>query len=406
MKSRRLFICLFLSLFLSSCPMEEELPTPAPDAQISPILPERPLSVWNGKIKVASIFPTQGRYSNSGQQSHNGTAMAVEEINSQGGIHGRELEMLRYGTGSYYIDAGYAARLAVQDRAVALIGSNSSDLSLEMAKVAQENCIPMISNVSTLPNLTWDLSGTNYEYVFRVCQSDEVAGIQLALFAKEVLKARRVAVLYEVGRTYSLNLARTFISSFEQPGSGYETERFFYLEMAIDFQIQLEEIRRFEPDVLFIPGSFSDATLIAMQAKALGIQAILLGGDSWSNTLLFKRGGPLRPAFFYDHWFPEDPFLSKYEEGYGQIPNGGRAALAYDAVLAVAAALKGLGPLKDSGLLEGLPETRTRLMMGLKDVRIDGISGPISFDRHGDRQKGGVFVKVENGKQSRFPWPR
>ena len=79
--------------------------------------------------------------------------------------------------------------------------------------------------------------------------------------------------------------------------------------------------------------------------------------------------------------------------------------LAYDAVFALAAALEALGPLDDENLRGNLAETRVRVQERLCEVNIDGASGPISFDEHGDRERGGVFVKVVKGKQSLFPFP-
>ena len=94
MKHILILIFMALCLLFSSCPMERELPAPETTERVFPTLAERPSSVWNGKIKIASIFPTRGRYNISGTQSHNGAAMAVKDVNARGGIHGRELEML------------------------------------------------------------------------------------------------------------------------------------------------------------------------------------------------------------------------------------------------------------------------------------------------------------------------
>ena len=118
-------------------------------------------------------------------------------------------------------------------------------------------------------------------------------GRKLADFARDDLRARRVAILYEVGRSYSAKLARSFADAFVDPGRGRVAAEFFYLPLETDFRNQLREVAAFRADVLFLPGSFTDATLIAGQAERLGIRPTLLGGDAWSNRLLFKRGGPV-----------------------------------------------------------------------------------------------------------------
>ena len=159
---------------------------------------------------------------------------------------------------------------------------------------------------------------------------------------------------------------------------------FFYLPLETDFGDQLREVAAFRADVLFLPGSFADATLIAGQAERLGIRPTLLGGDAWSNRLLFKRGGPARTAYHADHCAPPAAFLERYRREFGAESDGCRAILAYDAVQAVAAALRALPPLSDADLTDGLDRTRDRLRNALAAVSFEGMAGWIRFDEHGD----------------------
>ena len=224
-----------------------------------------------GALRLAAVFPTVGRYAVSGQQSLNGVRLAVDEVNHEGGIHGRPLQLREYRTGSYFVDARHAAALAVDDGALAIVGANSSELSMAVAEKAEARGLVQVSNVSTAQDLTWDPeSGRNRGFVFRVCSSDVVMGALLAEFAVEDLGARRAAVLYEVGREYSKKLARSFIDRFEET-SGRAPREFFYLALETDFRPQLRLIAEYRPEVVFVPGSFTDATLIASQATDLGL---------------------------------------------------------------------------------------------------------------------------------------
>jgi branched-chain amino acid transport system substrate-binding protein len=373
------------------------LPAPArTDASLVPVLAQRPSVAQSGTIPIASIFPTVGRYALSGIQSHRGARMAVEDLNRGGGIHGRKVSLLEYGTGSYFFDARHAAELAAgEGGALALIGSNSSSLSKAMAEIAEARGVVQVSNVSTAQDLTWDpATGRNRPHVFRVCGSDEVSGRLLAEFAREHLRARRAAVLYEVGRTYSASLARSFVEAFHDRDPGRVTAEFVYLPLETDFRSQLREAAAFRPDILFAPASFTDATLIAIQAERLGLHATLLGGDAWSNRLLFKRGGPSRPAYHSDHCFPAPSFQDEYRARWHEEADGCRAILAYDAVRAVAAALSVLGPLPDEDLRRGLAQTRERLRAALARVDVRGATGPIRFDARGDVRRGAAIIEV------------
>jgi branched-chain amino acid transport system substrate-binding protein len=220
-------------------------------------------------------------------------------------------------------------------------------------------------------------------------------GAQLASFARDRLGARRAALLYEVGRTYSAKLARSFLDSFRDPGGERVAAEFFYLTLETDFRSQLRAVREFDPDVVFIPGSFTDASLVALQAEGLGLEASLLGADGWSNPLLFKRGGPHRPAYFADLCPPLPAFGEHYRSVFGGEAQGCRAALAHDAVAAVAKALQSLGPLEDEDLGERLAETRRHLRDALARADFRGQTGRIRFDEHGDSRRGVVILAVE-----------
>ncbi len=364
---------------------------------IPPLLVSVPDVTYDGAIRVASIYPTVGRYAQSGIQCENGTRMAIEDVNRHGGIHGRRLKLLAYRTGSYFVDARQAAEMAVADgQVMAIIGSNASSLSALIAEVAGTHHVVQVSNNSTAEDLTWD-PNTRQErpYVFRVCGSDAAIGELLARFARDHLAARRVAVLYEVGRTYSLRMADNFVKHFQAPQAGRVTERFFYLQREIDFRGQLRSIAAFRPDVIFLPGDPTDATLVAVQADALGLRATLLGADAWSSRGLFSHGGPVRDAYYADLCSPPEDFRERYRSLFGDECDGCRAVLAYDAVQILSRALAALGPLQDSDLLLNLGQTRKRLREVLARTTIEGRTGRIRFDIHRDRRGGLAIMRVQ-----------
>ncbi len=211
-----------------------------PQSRVEPVVVELPDSRFDGAIRLASVFPWLGRYSLSGIQSTRGARLAAEDVNLRGGIHGRRLKVLEYRTGSYFVDVLRAADVATsQGEALAIIGSNDSSLSAAIAGLAEARGVVQVSNVSTAQDLTWDpATGEDRRYVFRVCVSDVVMGAQLARFAWDHLGARRVAVLYEVGRSYSAKLARSFVERFRDPAAGRLTEELFYLPLETDFRGQ------------------------------------------------------------------------------------------------------------------------------------------------------------------------
>jgi branched-chain amino acid transport system substrate-binding protein len=387
---------MFAVLVAAGCtPRGGPAPGSASEPRVEPLLLAHPTPAPPGALPIAAVFPSEGRYALSGRQSMEGARLAAQDWNARGGVGGRPLALLEYPTGSYFLDARAAAALAAEAGALAIVGSNSSDLSLAIAEEAVAQGVVQVSNVSTAQDLTLDpASGEPRGFVFRVCSTDVAMGELLAAFARDRLRARRAAVLYEVGRTYSARLARSFVEHFRDPGAGRRVEEFSYLTLETDFRPQLTDVMAFAPDVVFVPGSFTDATLIASQAGRLGLSATLLGADAWSNPLLFKRGGPDRPAYFVDHCSPPAAFNERYRQASGEVAHGCRAALAYDAVQAVAQGLRGLGPLAESDLEERLAATRRRLRDAVAKADFAGLTGRVRFDSVGDRRTGMAVVEV------------
>jgi branched-chain amino acid transport system substrate-binding protein len=228
-----------------------------------------------------------------------------------------------------------------------------------------------------------------------MCASDVVMGALLADFAREKLGARRAAVLYEVGRPYSSRLASAFIRRFGDPEAGRTWIDVHYLAFETDFSPQLRVIREFRPDVVFLPGSSPDATLVAAQARRLGLNAVFLGGDAWSSPLLFQRGAPPGGAYYVE-LCPPAPDFDRRSEPSGGEPPGCRALLAYDAVRVVAAGLRRLGRLTEADLAAaGITRTRQRLRDAIASGEAEGVSGRIRFDAVGDRRQGVALYAVE-----------
>src|SRR5262249_3519811 len=105
-----------------------------------------------------------------------------------------------------------------------------------------------------------------------------------------------------------------------------------------DFSAQLTTIRAAHPDALFIPGYYTEGAAIAVQARALGLEAPLVGADGWSSPQLVALGGAaIEGATYSDHYANDEQrpevaaFVTKFQAEYGQPPADVLAALGYDA---------------------------------------------------------------------------
>src|SRR5436190_911527 len=157
-------------------------------------------------IKVGEFASLTGKEATFGQSSHEGTQLAIEELNAKGGALGKKYELLTEDDES---KAGQPAtvvrKLISRDNVVAILGEVASSRSLEAAPICQENKIPMISPSSTNPKVT-----ETGDYIFRVCFIDPFQGTVMANFASKTLKAKKIAVFTDVKSDYSKGLAQFF----------------------------------------------------------------------------------------------------------------------------------------------------------------------------------------------------
>ena len=239
----------------------------------------------DGGIKVGEFASLTGKEATFGISSHEGTQLATEVINAAGGVLGKKIELLVEDTQS---KAGEPAtvvnKLIARDNVVAILGEVASSRSLEAAPICQQNKIPMISPASTNPKVT-----ESGDYIFRVCFIDPFQGTVMANFATKTLKAEKVAVLTDAKSDYSKGLARYFKEQFAKNG-GQIVPELDYNGGDKDFKAQLTSIKGAGPQAVFVPGYYTDVALICIQAKELGLNVPLFGGDGWESEKLGLGG--------------------------------------------------------------------------------------------------------------------
>jgi branched-chain amino acid transport system substrate-binding protein len=341
-------------------------------------------------IKVGEFASLTGKDATFGISSHEGTLMAIEEINAAGGVLGKKLELLTEDT---QCKAGESAtvvnKLVSRDNVIAILGEVASSRSLEAAPICQQNKIPMISPSSTNPDVT-----KTGDYIFRVCFIDPFQGTVMANFATKTLKAKRVAVFTDVKSDYSKGLAKFFKEQFKANGGEIISE-LDYNGGDKDFKAQLTSIKAANPDGVFVPGYYTEAALICVQAKQLGLMAPLFGGDGWESEKLTEIGGEaVEGNYFSTHYSPEvaTDVSKKFVENFGKRWPGQKldalAACGYDSALVLADAIKRAGSTDPQKLRDAIAAT--------KDFQ--AVTGKITINENRDASKSAVILQVEGGK--------
>lgn len=342
-------------------------------------------------IKIGVVTPLTGDVATFGQSTKKAAEMAVEEINAAGGVLGKKIELvIEDDRNDPKETANVVRKLIDQDKVVAIIGSLTSKCSLAGMPIANSKKVPMISNASTNPKVT--LTGP---YAFRVCFIDDFQGQVMAKFAYEDLGARKAAVLYDIGNDYTKGLAEFFVKSFKELGGEIVAEE-TYQQTDNDFNAQLTSIKAKNPDVIFLPDYYQKVSLIAKQARGLGIQATFLGGDGWDSPELVKLGGDaVEGGYFSNHYSQQDPdpktqeFIKKFEEKYGEKPDA-LAALAYDAVYFLVEGIKKAGKVDSVAIRDAIEQVGKE--------GFSGVTGKFTIDENRNPIKAAVVLKVEGGQ--------
>src|ERR1043165_2496128 len=236
-------------------------------------------------IKVGHYASTTGKEATFGLSTDNGVKLAVKEINAAGGLKGKKIELITYDDKGESKEAGTAVtRLITNDKVTAVLGEVASSLSLAGGAVCQQYGVPMISPSSTNPRAT-----AGRDMVFRVCFTDDQQGYALAKFARENLKLTKAAILYDQTQAYSKGLRDYFDKDFKEMGGTIVAEQ-SYSGGDQDFSAQLTTIKAKNPEIVFVPGYYTDGGNIALQARKLGLNCPLLGGDGWDSEQLGALG--------------------------------------------------------------------------------------------------------------------
>jgi branched-chain amino acid transport system substrate-binding protein len=341
-------------------------------------------------IKIGHFGDLTGPTFNFGQSAINGVLMAASEVNHAGGINGRHIDVvIEDDKGSPEEAARLTAKLIDEDKVVAIIAGGTSGNSRAAAPKAQASHIPMVSPSSTDPAVT--LTGN---YIFRACFVDSFQGEVMANFAINTLKAQKAAILFDFNSPYSKGLSDYFKLSFARLGGTVVSEQ-TYTQGDSDFKGQLSTIRSAEPDVIYIPGYYGDVTLVAKQARMIGLTQPLLGADGWDAPELWQLGGDaLNGAYITTHYSVDDPspaiqtFVDLYKQRYGNLLPDAHAALAYDAARLLFDSIARTGSTDGDKLRDALAQTKN----------FEGVTGFISMDSDRNAVKPAVVLKLQDLK--------
>lgn len=349
-------------------------------------------------IKVGANLEMTGGSASYGISSKNAIELAFKEINEKGGINGKQLELVVADNKSEAAEATNAMqKLVSQDNVVAVIGPNLSSSVIAASAINNSAKVLDIAPMATNPYVTVDqASGKTKDFNYRTCFIDPFQGTVMAKFATAELGVGNAAVLIDNSYDYAKGLAQFFKENFVKEGGAVTAEE-SYLQKDTDFKATLTKIKATNPDFLYVPGYYQEVGLIVKQARELGMNMPIAGGDGWDSAKMPEIAGAaaLNNTYFSSLYSPEDSsdinknFVAAYEKAYGQKPDV-FAALSYDSALLVAEAIKNAGSTEPAKISEAMAKING----------FSGVSGSVTFDDKHNPVKSAVILEYKDGAQS------
>ena len=350
------------------------------------------------EILIGEFASLSGDTATFGQSSHNGLALAIDQINAAGGVLGKQIHVITEDDRSDQNEAATAVqKLVNSDEVCAVIGEVASTRSLAGGTVCQREQVPMLSPASTNPAVTVE-NGKVRPWIFRICFTDSFQGKMDGRFAGDPAKGKpvwkRIAMMTNIDQDYSKGLAKFFREDYAKFGTIVADEQ--YSSRDRDFKAQLNRVRSANPEAVYVPGYYTEVTLILQQAKQVGLDVPFFGGDGWDSAQTLQSPDA-QGDFYSDHFSAEDArpqvqeFVKAYQARYHDVPDA-MAVLGYDAARVMADAIKRAGKVDRTAIRDALAQTKD----------FPGASGTITIDADHNARKPIDILKIVDHRATLF----
>lgn len=345
-------------------------------------------------FKLGYDLELSGAVAAYGNAGKNGANLAVDEINKSGGINGKQITVVSKDNKSDNAEAAtVVSNLINNDKVNAVIGSMTSGAVKSMTPNITKGAVPLVTPAGTDDTLTVTNGKVN-EYIFRSTFQDSYQGKVLANYTTNELKAKKVVLYYDNSSDYAKGIAK----SFEKTYDGKIVDKVSFQSGDKDFQATLSKIKGEDFDAIVMPGYYNETGLITKQARELGIEQPILGGDGFADpTFITLAGDAAATNVYYVSGYSAKAlatdtttkFIAAYQAKYKSEPSM-FDALSYDAVYMVKQAAEDTKAKTSVAVKDGLAK--------LKNFK--GATGEITVDKDHNPVKEAVVIKLENGKEA------
>ena len=349
-------------------------------------------------VKLGGNFELTGNVAAYGSAMDNAVKLAVEQ---KGKLLDKELKYVSYDNKSEKTEVASVAKKLVSEKVVGVVGPATTGDAQVSIPIMEQAKIPAVFPATTGDGITLkDAKNPEsvYDYIFRVCFSDNYQGVVGAGFVSQKFPNAKVAVLQDSASDYSKGLSEAFEKTYTDAKIGGQiVAKETYQSKDTDFQAVLTSLKSKSFDVLYIPGYYEEVGLIIKQARELGITQPIVCGDGLSSEKLAELAGNkanLTNVFYTAHFSAKSTdadvqeFIKAYKEKYGTTPDS-FSALAYDAAQLLMKAIEKAGSTDAQAIKKALAES----------TDFDGVTGTFTMGKDHTPVKSTVVIEFQNGEE-------
>jgi len=342
----------------------------------------------SGPIKLGMVIPISGSSAPTGAYMKNGATMAVDEINKDGGVDGRKLELLVEDEACDAQQSVAAANKVVSNGAVVSVGGYCSGATLPEIPIFQKANIPMIIPAAN----SQDLVNQNAKNVFLINGTGKQQSAAALKFMKK--QGYKNVAIVDDNTSYSKDINTETKKQIEEDGSIKVVLSTSVTAGESDYSAVVRDIMNAKPDLTYWTGYYQEGGLIINQLTKAGYKGKIMVADGSVDPSLVKIAGPGAEGVYAtmtqtpDTIKGAEDWIANYKKKFGSEP-GPYSTQSYDAVRLAAEAIKKAGSTKGDDIIKALE--------GIDGFKM--FSGPLKFTPEHTLSSGGfVILQVKDGK--------
>lgn len=340
------------------------------------------------EIKIGAVMPMTGTIAAYGQKANLGVELAHK---LQPRLkNGDTIKLILLDNKGDKKESAIATKILISsDKVVAILGALTSSNTEQVISIAEKNQIPVIASSATNDKLT-----LNKTFANRVCFTNSFQGEIVANYA--ISQGYKTAtIIVDQAQAYSSSLSKAFQTAFLKAG-GKVIQKIKISSGDKDYKNVVNQIKKANPEFMFLPLYHPEASMIARQANQSGLKKPMFSGDGVANETFIALGANAVEGYMYTDFFDSlNPpsktsaeFIAYHKKETGQDKVTSYTALGADTYNVLIDAMNRCeDPTNSVCINEEIKKTKN----------FDGVSGKISIDNQGNASRSVVIKEIKNG---------